>query len=455
MSIGVELGNGRPQQTKVQNLYAAVWRWHFYAGMIFAPFLVILAVTGGIYVFKPQIESLMYKDYYYVQQGQQQLTVQEQIQKMNAAYPEAKLNKVKPSFAPNRSSEFEVKSEGQSLLIFINPYNGQVLGDLNPDTKLMQYIREFHGKLMIGKTGDRIIELSACWAMILLVTGLYLWWPRGKQSIYGIILPRMNKGKRMFWRDLHAVTAFWLSLFIAALIVTGLPWSGFMGTYLNKAATYPQGMFSFDQRKPESTVPTKDVVKGVPWAAEQLPIPNSAPGANGSISIEQVMDIGKSKGLAPGYQIALPAGEKGVYTLYSTTGDPKQQTTLHIDQYSGNVLADQRFQDFSFMAKAITIGIALHQGEYFGATNQIICLMVCLGIILVAASGVVMWWLRKPEGRVGAPALPKDFKMVKWVALITIGLGIVFPLVGISLLIVLILDGLVLRRLPALKKVLG
>jgi uncharacterized iron-regulated membrane protein len=93
------------------------------------------------------------------------------------------------------------------------------------------------------------------------------------------------------------------------------------------------------------------------------------------------------------------------------------------------VFADQRFKDFSFMAKVITIGITLHQGEYFGVVNQIICLLVCLGIILVAVSGIIMWWLRKPEKGVGAPALPKDFKMVKWVAVITIGLGIIFPLV--------------------------
>ncbi|WP_261808057.1 PepSY domain-containing protein [Paenibacillus sp. N3.4] len=87
MSIGVEMVSGGQQTTKIKNLYAAIWRWHFYAGMIFAPFLVILAVTGGIYLFiylfKPQIESMMYKDYYYVQPGLQQLTVQEQIKKMN------------------------------------------------------------------------------------------------------------------------------------------------------------------------------------------------------------------------------------------------------------------------------------------------------------------------------------------------------------------------------------
>ncbi|MGA9230613.1 MAG: PepSY domain-containing protein, partial [Exiguobacterium oxidotolerans] len=40
---------------KASSFYRTVWRWHFYAGIIFAPFLIMLAVTGSIYLFKPQI----------------------------------------------------------------------------------------------------------------------------------------------------------------------------------------------------------------------------------------------------------------------------------------------------------------------------------------------------------------------------------------------------------------
>ncbi|MGB3891189.1 MAG: PepSY domain-containing protein, partial [Priestia megaterium] len=43
-----------------QGLYKAIWRWHFYAGLVFTPFLLILAVTGGVYLFKPQIEERLY-----------------------------------------------------------------------------------------------------------------------------------------------------------------------------------------------------------------------------------------------------------------------------------------------------------------------------------------------------------------------------------------------------------
>ena len=49
--------------------YPIIWRWHLFAGIIIAPFLIFLAVTGALYLFKADIEEYIYKDYYYVEDG--------------------------------------------------------------------------------------------------------------------------------------------------------------------------------------------------------------------------------------------------------------------------------------------------------------------------------------------------------------------------------------------------
>jgi len=41
-------------------LYSAIWRWHFYAGLLMLPVLVMLAVTGGLYLFKDEITNRVY-----------------------------------------------------------------------------------------------------------------------------------------------------------------------------------------------------------------------------------------------------------------------------------------------------------------------------------------------------------------------------------------------------------
>ena len=43
------------------SLYRAIWRWHFYAGLVVLPFLLWLAITGGLYLYKPEIEALVYR----------------------------------------------------------------------------------------------------------------------------------------------------------------------------------------------------------------------------------------------------------------------------------------------------------------------------------------------------------------------------------------------------------
>jgi uncharacterized iron-regulated membrane protein len=40
--------------------YRTLWRWHFYAGLFVMPFLIVLAITGTLYCFQPQIEPLLY-----------------------------------------------------------------------------------------------------------------------------------------------------------------------------------------------------------------------------------------------------------------------------------------------------------------------------------------------------------------------------------------------------------
>lgn len=443
--------------SKSQSLYRAVWRWHFYAGIVFAPFIILLAITGIIYLFKPQIENIMYKDYYYVKVTEQKLTAEQQIEAVKTAYPDAAITRYKPSFEANRSAEVGVAGKEGMMTVFVNPYNGNIMGDLKSDEMFMSEVERLHGELMIGTIGDRIVEMAACWAIILLITGLYLWWPRNKKDIWGTVVPRLFKGKRTALRDLHAVPAFWFSLFVSIFIFTGLPWSGLWGDMINRVATatqtgYPTGLW--DGNLPQSTIPSKEVAK-VPWAAENLPVPESNKSGVAPLSIEKIMQVADANKVGKGYSITFPQEEKGVYTVSVSPDKPEGQATLHIDQYSGKVLADLRFEDYGILAKAISIGIALHEGHYFGLANQVLNLIICLGLIGISVTGVIMWWKRKPSGSLGAPSSPKNFKLLKGVAFLILILGIVFPLVGVSLLTVLLLDWLVIKRIPSVKRWVG
>lgn len=439
-------------------LYQSVWRWHFYAGIIFAPFLIILAFSGSVYLFKPQIEGYLYKNMLTVQDaGATALAPDEIVAKTVRAYPGTAVSSITfPRDSPE-TIKLAASRNGISTTMYADPYTGNIIGMMNSDETFTAFFKKMHSQLVVGGTwANRLVELAACWAIILVITGLYLWWPRNKSAIWGTILPRLSKpGSRQFWRDLHAVPAFWLSIGIVVLIASGLPWSGILGGQIDKLAnvtnsSYPPYALSF-LAKPDSVTVTKDVADNVPWAAENLPVPQSATGGYIALQVQEVSAIAEKQQVKLPYTISLPRGETGVYTISTSHTRPGNDATLHIDQYSGAVLTDVRFADYGLLAKAITIGIAFHEGRLFGPTNQLLGLVICIGIILLAISSYVMWRKRKPDGKLGAPGRPKDKRAMIGALIIMLVLGAIMPLVGLSIAVVLVLDLLVIRRIPALK----
>jgi uncharacterized iron-regulated membrane protein len=362
----------------------------------------------------------------------------------------------------------------RTLAVFVNPYTAKILGDRDENNNLQAIARKIHGELMIGKLGDYLVELASCWGLILLITGLYLWLPRHKVSFLGTLIPRVwSQNKRVFWRDLHAVSGFYGVLLIGFLIISGLPWTGFWGdTFARLSSHYPAQMWD---NVPQSTTLTGSLNQQgnliVPWAVEQLPIPKSSkPGekhhsghneiiretpAGTSVNLDSVITLAQAKGAPPGFSVSFPESQTGVYTVSAFPDNPAQEVTLHIDRYSGKVLADVRWKDYGLIPKAVEMGISIHMGKYFGLSNQLLMLFAALIVIVLSVSGTVMWWQRRPKGTgwIGAPAMPAHVQAWKVPLAIVAVLGIAFPLVGLSLVTVVLLDYFVLARIPALKRI--
>ncbi|WP_197500480.1 PepSY domain-containing protein, partial [Caballeronia udeis] len=133
---------------------------------------------------------------------------------------------------------------------------------------------------------------------------------------------------------------------------------------------------------------------------------------------------------------------KGVYTVSYFPSDPQDERTLHIDRYSGRILSDIAYPDYGRVAQWISYGTSLHMGRYFGVANQILASLISLGLAAMSVSGFVMWRKRKPGRALGAPSRPVlDPPMRAWVGGLT-ALGIVFPMMGLTMLIVWISDRL-------------
>jgi uncharacterized iron-regulated membrane protein len=464
--------------------YQRIWRWHFYAGLFVAPFLILLSLTGIVYLFKPQLDNLMYPELMKVTPASQTLSADALWTEARTAMPDASLSKYLPPVSPDASAQFIVRQGGRELTLFLDPASGALLGALDNQWNLQAVARALHAELLLGTTGDRVIELAAGWGIVLLISGLYLWWPRKGPGVGGILWPRMNQRGRLWWRDLHAVVGFWGAGFLLLLLLSGMTWTGFWGDqFANVWNRFPAAMWN---QVPASTPLARSLNQAhnqtVPWAMENTPMPSSTlpdemasmamtdtampPSSAGHdhsamnhggehegmvmaehrISLQQVVELANERQVTPGYSITPPAGKSGVYTIALFADDPRNDATLHIDQYSGKVLADVRWQDYSLVAKTVETGVMLHTGKLYGWPHQLAMLLICLMVLLSAVSGLWIWWSRRPQGRLAAPPLPAKLPPMRGAIAVLVLLGICFPLVGASMVVIWLLDTLLFSR---------
>ncbi|KAA3528888.1 PepSY domain-containing protein [Agrobacterium tumefaciens] len=440
-------GERAPAQSSSVNLYRAVWRWHFYAGLFVLPFLISLAVTGALYLFRDEFDNLIHSDLKRIEVAQNvpKALPSDILAAAVAAVPGTAVKYTTPG-DPGASTEITVSTAEGKRAVYVNTYTGQVAGSLPDRGTIMWTIRYIHSLKYFGTYTRYLIEIAAGWSILLVATGIYLWWPR-KQS-GGILTVRGTPKKRVFWRDTHAVTGIFVGFFVVFLAVTGMPWSGVWGAKVNEWANgsnfgYPAGVRTDVPMSGEHL----DHMAKTTWSLEQVKVPESTASATGQpIGIDAAIARFDGLGLATGYTVVLPTKPTGVYSGSVYPDDLSKQRVVHLDQYSGKPLIDMSYSDYGPLGKVLEWGINVHMGQQFGLANQIVLLAACVGIVLLAVSAGIMWWKRRPRGSLGVPPLPQDKRVLRGLlALLAIG-GILFPLVGASLLVMLVLDLIVQSR---------
>ncbi|MBB3655663.1 putative iron-regulated membrane protein [Rhizobium sp. BK650] len=437
------------------SLYRAIWRWHFFAGLLILPFLLNLAITGSLYLFKDEINDTVFAYRTIVQPAGKPLAPHQIADIAAAAVPGSVANSYKDPAESDRSAIVTVSSDAGSTLVFVNPYDGTVLDTVGTTEEFSYVVKRIHSLALFGALPNKLIEIAGGFAMVLVATGIYLWWPRRQTG--GVVTVRGTPARRVFWRDLHAVTGAFAGILIFFMAITGMPWSGYWGANVNAWLTshdlgYPVKLWD---AVPKSRKVTEDILPKAGWIVEKAPVPLSEIAEAQSkkpIGLDRAVEIARALGMQPGFDLAIPGSETGVYTAAVYPDDLSRERTLHIDQYSGRPLVDLSFGQYPFLGQAIEWGINVHQGQEFGLFNQLLMLATCLAIILSCVTGAVMWWKRRPAGRLGVPPMPQRRSVYFGLWIIVLAFAIAFPMSGLAILVMIAFDQMVIRFVPPLKR---
>lgn len=427
-------------------LYRAVWRWHFYAGLFVMPFILLLSVTGAIYLFKPQIDRWQEAPYRGLPQAQPVSPVA-QVDAALATAVGARLFSYRVPLAPGDAALVHVGLPGGVMRdVFVAP-DGRVLASIDPDSWTSATVSRIHGKLLIGRYGDWLVELAASWAIVMILTGLYLWWPRGR-GLAGVVWPR----RRALLRDLHAVTGFWVAGLALVLLASGLPWAGVWGTTFGIVRT----QMGWVQGRPDWKIGAETNEHADHDHAAMAHAPPPPP----SLALLPAMvERARGEGLAfPALVIppgaAQPFGpETPGWTIRSEAQNRTLGRSITYDTH-GRELMRSGFADKHPLDRLINYGISWHEGQLFGWVNQLVGLLTAAAMMTMAATSFLLWRRRRPDGVLGAPPPPRE-GAAKGVTAIVLALCLVLPMLAMSLGAVLLAEWALLRRLPVVARWLG
>lgn len=419
-------------------VWRTLWRWHFYAGLLSVPFIVVLALTGTIYLFKADYERVEEAAWRNLPASAPVLDANAQLAVALGRHPGATLKAYRLPAASPDAAVFELTTLEGEREVVVSPFGGKVLADLAPGDRLMPWIRTLHGTFRLGTPGDWLTELVASWAIVMVLTGLYLWWPRGRSGLAGIAYPRLRAGRRIFWRDLHAVTGIWVSGLALVLLLSALPWTGIWGKAFSAAKTAAVG-----------TVRPQD------WTAGHAEDAVAGGAMPSMVTLADIAAKASSLGLPAPVLISPPSGTSPEWTVRSDIQDRTRVGSVTISAHDGSVVSRTGFADKSAIDRVVGYGISWHEGVLFGRMNQAIGVLTALGLMTLAVSGTVLWWRRRPDGVLGAPPPGIDPLRLRGAMALLVGLALFLPLLGASLIVVALVEALVLRRVPPVARWLG
>jgi len=404
-------------------LYRALWRWHFHAGLFCIPFVIVLALTGSIYLFKPQIDAFADRGVDSLRLSGARATGEQHIAAAIASLPGSKLFVYEVPREPDDAVRVHVYSpDGTGRIVYVHPETLAVLKAVPHTHRLTEIVRMIHAELMAGRTGAILIELAASWAIIMLGTGLYLWWPRESRGAAGVLYPRLRQGRRVFWRDLHSVTGLWVSAFAMFLLITALPWTTVWGAGLQKTRallTPEKQEWALSQADEHA-----DHRREAASAAVATPL-----------TLDEIVARIAPLHLEPPVRVYLPNERAPYWRVRAETQNRPLVRELELDAHTGAILSDKGFDGKPVLDRVIGVGIAAHEGQLFGVANQLLGLATALGLIAMCVSAVVMWWRRRPDGALGVPAARvQGFTIRPPLAILIVCLAILLPVLGASLL---------------------
>ncbi|WP_294285350.1 PepSY-associated TM helix domain-containing protein [uncultured Chryseobacterium sp.] len=385
--------------------FAKKWsaKLHLWFGLSVGLIVFMVSLSGTMYVFKDEIQQRLRKDVMFVNAEtitRKPLSIETLKEKVtlevNEKYP---VSSVEIPLARNRSYEFLYYEKDKKAwnyfdevkinkLVYVNPYTGEILGIYNEKYDLFPILKSIHWSLLLKTDwGKYVVGIPVVLFIVMLITGIVLWWPKNKKARKGRFRFEWKYVKTWKRRnyDLHNILGFYASFIALLMSITGIYFA------------YPWVKNTFNLALSGSTELPKE---------KEVKSPDSLLVENKAVFDLTARETRKLYAESSSFRIPLNGkNKKGKplsnipVTVYGEDGRFAVRNQLAFDKYSGKLLLNKPHQKLNIAEKYAHANYDIHTGSYFGIIGKIIWFIAGLICTSLPVTGFLVWLgKRKKKG---------------------------------------------------------
>lgn len=362
------------------NLRNFIFWCHLIAGLTIGSVIFIMAVTGALMAFEPQLVDFS---------EQKSRTVMPIVNEAARLSPQALLEKASAAKSGTPASGIVIYSEPSLAatvnfgrdggFLYINPYTGEILGSGSKVRDFLHLVEDIHRHLGVKDKGKVVTHACNAAFLFMVLSGFYLWWPRNWNlaSLKKILFFESGlAGKARDW-NWHNVIGFWCLPLLLITTVTGLVMS---------YAWANQLLFKITGSEPPPSI--QRLGGGV--GEKNKP----------QLSVPENLDVlvARAEAHVPNWKmmnLRLPAPNAPVvFSIQENGRNNYQRSQLTLDTQTAEVVKWEPFSEQSTGRKARVLVRLLHTGEAGGAWNQFLMMTGAIGAVVLVWTGFALSWRR-------------------------------------------------------------
>ena len=357
---------------------------HLWLGLGAGIIVLFLGVTGCILAFEREIRNVT-QSYMFVIEEKKPYLPPSQLKPLAEKYLDGKQVLGIEYPGPAKAAIASYYDLDNYKVVYLNPYSGEVLKFKNMNRDFFRVVLDGHFYLWLPeKIGQPIVASATFIFLVMMITGLILWWPKNKAARKQRFSIKWNAKWRRVNYDVHNVLGFYMTWVCIFIVLTGLVW-GFEW-FANSLYFVTSG----GEKLPPHEHPVSDT---------------AAITASKQNTVDYIFHLMNKK--------AKPNESFGVYYPATATdalegfvnhrpGTYYNADYYHYDQYTAKELKATgvyagSFNDASIANKISRMNYDIHVGAVLGLPGKIMAFCGSLICASLPVTGFMVWWGRRKK----------------------------------------------------------